>query len=111
MVNPLVIDLAEKRGYRSFDPATDTLPGPICKAGCVAAGSFAGNPKRFTVTFTTAFPDATYSIALEQCTTGTTVYPIACESKTAAGFTILVDKNNIANLTEICWQAKESGEF
>lgn len=36
---------------------------PTIKAGSVAGASFAGNPKIFTVTFNTAFPDANYALS------------------------------------------------
>jgi hypothetical protein len=37
---------------------------PTIKSGTVAGASFAGNPKIFTVTFNTAFPDTNYSVSV-----------------------------------------------
>lgn len=79
------------------------LTGSI-KAGVVASGSFTGNPKKATVTFTTAFATTGYSITITGVNARTWTY----ESKTTGGFTINANAN--ANLTgDVSWKAAQSG--
>lgn len=84
--------------------------GLATKSGVELNASFAGNPKRVTVVFATPFADANYSPVISQETTGTTTYPIAVENIIAGGFDVLIDKNNIPNLTSIRWNAIKHGE-
>lgn len=80
--------------------------GIAIKAGVVASGSFSGNPKKATITFTTSFASAAYAITI----TGVDTRSWSYESKTSAGFTINTNAN--APLTsEVSWQAITSGEF
>lgn len=80
--------------------------GIAIKAGVVAPGSFTGNPKKATVTFTSSFVSAAYAITI----TGIDARSWSYESKTAAGF--VIDTNaNTALTSEVSWQAIISGEF
>jgi hypothetical protein len=76
------------------------------KAGSVAAGSFAGNPKKATVTFNTAFGDANYAVAITALTVNNKTFAPVIESKIAASFVINMGTNNISDLTQVEWQAR-----
>ena len=80
------------------------------KAGTVAAGSFAGNPKKYTVAFGTAFGSTAYSIQLTCLTANNKAFTPSYESKTTGGFVINMEVNNITDLTEVAWHATLSGE-
>jgi len=55
VVDPLVVDLATKRGYRAFNPATDTLPG----GGAGGAIDYFNIPITSTLNVSGGFVDAT----------------------------------------------------
>lgn len=75
------------------------------KSGVVLAGSFSGNPKKATVTFSTAFASTAYSITI----TGTLGRTWTYESKLAGSFVINANAN--AALTgEVSWTAIQTGE-
>jgi hypothetical protein len=80
------------------------------KAGVVAAATFAGNPKKATVTFGTVFGSAAYSIQLTCGTVNNKAYTPSYESKLAGSFVINMEVNNIADLTEVAWHATLTGE-
>ena len=69
------------------------------KSGIVAAGSFAGNPKKATVTFVTPFADATYNIDV----TGVDARVWSYESKAAGSFVINSNANQ-ALTGEVSWR-------
>lgn len=75
------------------------------KAGTLIPGVFSGSPKKATVTFGTAFPSTAYAVALGTDTDGTKSFATTIESKTASGFTVNLNTNNVANLIEIGWSA------
>lgn len=58
--------------------------GPTIKAGEVSGSSFTGNPKKYTLTFGTAFPDANYSLSV----IGEDAREWAYESKAASSIII-----------------------
>lgn len=66
-----------------------TTIGLSTKAGSVAGTSFAGNPKKYTVTFTTAYPNTNYSIQITGGVNRTFTY----ESKATTGFVINANSN------------------
>ena len=75
------------------------------KSGTVTAGSFAGNPRKYTVTFTTPYPNTSYSIGITGSDNRTFIY----ESKTVNGFTINTNSNT--SLTgNVDWQTIATGE-
>ena len=80
------------------------------KAGVVAAAGFAGNPKKATVTFATAFGSTAYAVQVTCVTTNNKTFAPTVESKLAASFVINTGTNNIADLVEIEWHATQSGE-
>jgi hypothetical protein len=87
----------------AWSPVTMSIANTV-KGGVVTSGSFSGNPKKATVTFSSAFADATYTIGI----TGADARTWSYESKTASGFTI--NSNANAALTgEVSWQATASG--
>lgn len=75
------------------------------KAGIVAAGSFAGNPRKFTVVFSTAFPDTNYTLSIVGIDSRSWTY----ENKNPAGFTINTNANQPL-VGEVSWQAIRVGE-
>jgi len=80
------------------------------KAGSVAAGSFAGNPKTATVTFSTAFTDANYAVNLTAETTGNQNFAPVVQSKAAGSFDIMLGSNSVSNLDRVGWIAVKDGE-
>jgi len=80
------------------------------KSGKLIPGDFAGNPKKATVTFTTAFPNTNYSALALAMTDGSKSFGLATENKTAAGFVVNLHSNNVANLVEVGWYAIVLGE-
>jgi hypothetical protein len=77
----------------------------ITKAGIVAAGSFAGNPKKATVTFSSAMANTNYTIGI----TGQDSRAWSYESKTINGFVINANSNT-ALTGEVSWQVISNGE-
>jgi len=76
------------------------------KNGTIAAGSFSGNPKKATVTFGSAFPDATYSISI----TAEARRVWSFENKTASGFTINANANRVF-AGNVDWIAAKQGAY
>jgi hypothetical protein len=70
------------------------------KAGSVPVVSFTGNPKKATVTFTTAMADTNYEIAIS----GTDARFYSWESKTVNGFVINLNANQ-APTAAVNWAA------
>jgi len=75
------------------------------RAGVVTAGTFAGSPKKATVTFGTAMPSATYSISFSGGDGRTFTY----ETRTTAGFVINANANQ-ALTADVSWEATITGE-
>jgi hypothetical protein len=84
---------------------TTTTIGLRTKAGSVAGASFAGNPKKFTVTFTTAYPNTNYSISIVGGINRTFTY----ESKTTTGF-VINSNANTAFTENVDWMTIAHGE-
>jgi hypothetical protein len=80
------------------------------KAGVVLAASFAGNPKKATVTFATPFADANYALSVTCITSNSATYSPAIESQLAGSFVINIGANNIGNLVQADWHATKNGE-
>lgn len=86
---------------------TNTIASNVLKhkAGTVALGSFSGDPRKATVTFSTPFADANYAITI----TGNDNRNWSWESKTAGGF--VINSNAKAALTgNTDWQCIYIGE-
>lgn len=77
----------------------------IFKSGLITAGTFTGNPKKATVTFSVAFPNTNYSIAITGADGRTWTY----ESKLAGSFVINANANT-ALTGEVSWTAISTGE-
>jgi len=92
-------------GTMTISAANQTGTGLKNKAGTVAAGSFAGSPKKFTVTFGVAFASAAYAISI----TGTDARTFTWESKLAGSFVINTNANT-ALTGNVDWQAVVTGE-
>lgn len=75
------------------------------KSGKVAFGSFLGNPKKATVTFTTAFSDANYSVSI----IGIDSRSWSIESVVAGSF-IINSRANTALTGNVYWIATKHGE-
>ena len=100
--------------YR-YDLATTTwvagataLPSTV-KSGVIPPASFSGNPKKATVTFGTPYSNTNYSIVLGVSTDGTKTFALDYESKTASGFVVNLNSNNLATLIEVGWHAMPYG--
>ncbi len=78
----------------------------ITKNNAVAGGTFAGNPKKATVTFATPFPNASYSVTV----TGEEARSWIIESKVSGSF-IINSNSNTALANSVYWQAISYGEF
>lgn len=79
---------------------SDWVTAIVVKSGTVAGGSFAGNPKIFTVTFGTAFPDANYALNIE----GEDNRSFTFQTKQAASFVINANAN-LALTADVDWTA------
>ena len=76
------------------------------KAGTVSGASFAGTPKKYTVTFGTAFADTNYAISI-MASADSRAWTY--ESKAAGSF--VINSGAGAALTgEVSWIAIENGE-
>lgn len=75
------------------------------KSGIVTSATFAGVPYTATVTFTTAFSDANYSVSI----TGDDARVWTVESRAASNF--IISSNSTQPLTgDVCWVATKNGE-
>lgn len=78
------------------------------KNGIEVSGSFAGSPKTAAIVFGSAYPDDTYSISISAVTDGSKSYAPSIENKTAAGFTVNLQSNNLTGLVEVDWQTQRN---
>jgi hypothetical protein len=104
----IYVDVSLNRFYRWTGSSyvqlgTSVLP---TKSGEVAGTSFAGNPKTATVTFTTPFADAAYSVSIIG-QNQSRAWEV--ENKTAAGFVIQTNAN-AAITNPVLWIAIKHGE-
>lgn len=76
------------------------------KSGVVASGSFTGNPKKATVTFSTAFADANYSVSI----IGINSRSWSVETVAAGSFVINANANT-ALTGKVYWIAIKHGEI
>jgi hypothetical protein len=84
---------------------TITTVGLRTKASSVAGASFAGNPKKFTVTFTTPYPNTNYSISIVGGVNRTFTY----ETKTTTGF-VINSNANTSFVGNVDWMTIAHGE-
>jgi len=92
-------------GTLTFNATAQVGTGLVIKAGTVAAATFAGSPKKATVTFGAAFAAATYSINV----TGGDGRTWTLESIAVGSFVINANAN--AALTQpVRWEAIAAGE-
>jgi hypothetical protein len=85
---------------------TESTSSPfITKSGFVASGTFAGSPKKATITFTTAFSSTAYSIVV----TGIDARSWTIESQLAGSFVINANANQ-ALTGNVFWQAQFNAE-
>lgn len=97
-------------GAQHAPGGSDPIPGlSDTKSGAVTPGYFTGNPKSAVVAFTSPFPDTNYSVTLAALTDGTKTFAPSVSNKTAAGFTINLNTNNVANLIEVGWHCLPFG--
>jgi hypothetical protein len=80
------------------------------RAGVLIPGNFAGNPKKATIVFSTAYGSTAYSITALAETDGSKSFSIATESKTVNGFTVNLHSNNLAGLVSVGWHTALNGE-
>jgi hypothetical protein len=107
-ISPLVYNSSKAAGILNKYARADHNHGmnvPLFKAGSIAAGSFTGNPKTATVTFTTPFPSVPRVLI-----TGTTDgRSWAVTSTTVNGFTVSAQANQ-AITGDVNWVAHLAGE-
>lgn len=89
--------------YSIFAQTGSTL---VQKSGTVSGSTFAGDPKKATVTFATAFSSANYSITFTSDTNRTFTW----ESKLAGSFVINSNSNTAFSDGNVDWVAIEYGE-
>ena len=95
----------------NWEPATPTGWGLVHKSGHVLAASFAGTPKKATVTFVTPFPGGTIvNVLITAVTTNNKTFALATESKTVNGFIVNAGTNVITDLAQVDWMAMVEGE-
>lgn len=82
-----------------------TNPRGRIKAGVITSATFAGNPKKATVTFAAPYPSTSYAIAV----TGIDGRSWVIESKTVAGF-VINSQANTALTGDVFWQTQFQGE-
>lgn len=104
-------DLTTSNGVRVYGTSSYALTasyvnGMITKNNAVAGGTFAGNPKKATVTFSTPFPNVSYSIVV----TGEDARSWTIESKVSGSF-VINSNSNTALANSVYWQAISYGEF
>jgi hypothetical protein len=80
--------------------------GATTKANAISSASFGGTPLTSSITFTTPYPNSSYSVVV----TGEDARIWTIESKTASGFTIN-SNSNIALAGNTYWQSTSYGEF
>jgi hypothetical protein len=90
----------------SYASTASYVNGKINKNNAVANTSFTGTPRKATVTFTTAFPNANYSVVV----TGEDSRTWTIESKLSGSFVINTN-SNVALTGNTYWQATSYGEF
>ena len=90
----------------SYAETASYVNGIKTKANVITAGTFTGNPKKATVTFSTAFPNTNYSIVV----TGEDSRTWTIESKLAGSF-VVNSNSNVAPAGNTYWQATSYGEF
>ncbi len=91
----------------TIDEAASASAGLTEKSGEEAAGNFAGNPKKATITFISAFTDANYSISIIGEGADSRVWTI--ESKLAGSFVINANSNPVLS-NPVLWIATKHGE-
>jgi hypothetical protein len=81
------------------------------KSGSVAAATFAGSPRTATVTFTSPFADANYSVQLTPVTSSKKAFaPFVDGAPVAGSFVICLGTGSITDLVRIDWHATKTGE-
>lgn len=90
----------------SFASTASYVNGMITKNNAVAAGSFTGNPRKATVTFTTPFPNTNYTVTV----TGEDSRTWTIESKLSGSF-VISSNSSVALTGNTYWQAISYGEF
>jgi hypothetical protein len=89
----------------SWAPGGTGGGGLATKAGSIASASFAGNPRTATVTFSTPFTNANYSITV----TGEDSRAWSVQSKVSGSFVVNAN-SNVALTGTTYWQAVAYGE-
>jgi hypothetical protein len=82
------------------------------KSGVLIPGDFSlvSGVQKATVTFSTAFPDATYNVVLGTSAVSGKKYIADYESKTDASFVVSLGTASLSGLAEVAWQAETGGE-
>ena len=97
---------ADTASYVQTAQTASYVNGMITKNNEIINTSFTGTPRKATVTFTTSFPNTSYSVVV----TGEDLRSWTIESKLTSGFTINTNSND-ALIGATYWQATNYGEF
>lgn len=97
---------ASTASYVQTAQTASYVNGMITKNNEIINTSFTGTPRKATVTFTTSFPNTSYSVVV----TGEDLRSWTIESKLTSGFTINTNSND-ALTGATYWQATNYGEF
>jgi hypothetical protein len=98
-------------GAAVWKELTNTSGVLATKSGKMLAASFAGSPKKATVTFTTPFVDANYSVTVSPViSVSGSSYAPAIESQLAGSFVINMAAGSIGSLVSANWVAVKTGE-
>ena len=92
----------------AWEAVSATVSTDSLKSGVVTSGTFAGNPKKATVTFASAF-GASYAVTFSAVTDGTRTFSPSAESKSSSGFTLNLNSSNTTGLVEVGWHAILTG--
>ena len=93
-------------GTASYASTASYVNGSIIKSNALPPGIFGGTPLTATVTFTTDFPNPSYSITI----TGEDARIFTIQNKSATGFEINTN-SNVALTGTTYWHAINYGEF
>ena len=108
----MTIKLIKKNPTTGILEQTDVSSAGVgLKSGTIPVASFSGSPtKQATVTFTTAFSDASYAVTFGIVADQPTGFTPAVISKTAGGFTVDMLTGALTHLITLDWLAAPYGE-
>jgi len=105
-------DLPPSAAIRTLAKVIDTKDSGTLRTESVneidkLKAAFSGNPKKASVTFSQDFASSDYAVAMTSTVSGSSPgsYIPSVEAKTASGFTINMNTNNITDIARVDWIA------